>query len=204
MEWLVFVARLVVGAVFLMSSLTKLAGPREFVSNVQSYRVLPRPMATAYALTLPYLELGAAILLFLGIYAVWASLGVALMLLSFMVSVGMVMHRGQHLACSCFGLLYRERVGWTTQFRDGLMLLMALAVLIADDGSLALTNLLAHVSRPGFAAALAGSIVLFVVSLGAVAVSFGLDRARKRSAAQWQEAMTSIPDQGVRSHPHTL
>ena len=67
-----------------------------------------------------------------GFLVTWASLAVVAMLLSFMLAVGIAMARGDSLSCACFGLLYRERVGWPTQLRDGALLAMALFVLLFD------------------------------------------------------------------------
>ena len=208
MVWLVLIARLILGAVFLMSSVTKLAAPREFVANAQKYRILPHPLTTAYALALLPLELGAAILLFLGVYTTLASLAVMVMLLTFMAAVGMVMRRGEHLNCSCFGLLYRERVGWPTQLRDGVLLLMALLIFLADDGSLTLSGLLTDVDIPSYAVALAGSLAVFVLSVGVVIVSFAAGRARKRAAVLWLESASFNPMQeskeGIAGDPEVL
>lgn len=112
---LVLSARLILGAVFLMSAIAKLVGPRQFAKDVQQYRMLPRPLASAFGYVLPYVELVTALLLLTGFYSNWAALTVAAMLVSFMVAVGVAMVRKLNLSCSCFGLLYRERVGWSTQ-----------------------------------------------------------------------------------------
>jgi uncharacterized membrane protein YphA (DoxX/SURF4 family) len=65
-EELVFGAHLWLAVVFLMASLPKIANHR-FVQNVLNYRILPEPLAKAYGLVLPYLELTAALLLFSGL-----------------------------------------------------------------------------------------------------------------------------------------
>ena len=138
-------SRLLLGAVFLMSAVTKLASPGQFARDVESYRILRGASVTVFAWTLPVIELGAALLLVSGFYSTWASLAVVVMLLSFMTAVGTAMARGQSLSCSCFGLLYRERVGWSTQIRDGVLLAIALLVLLRDDGSLTIYHLFGNI-----------------------------------------------------------
>ena len=128
-----------------MSAVTKLAAPGQFARDVESYRILRGAPATVFAWTLPVVELGAALLLVTGFYSTWASLSVVVMLLSFMTAVGTAMAHGQSLSCSCFGLLYRERVGWSTQVRDGALLAMALLVLFRDDGSLTISHLFGNI-----------------------------------------------------------
>ena len=108
---LALLARLVLAAVFLMSALTKLSAPGRFAEDLRQYRILPKPLSTVFAWSLPFIELSAALLLIGGFLVTWASLAVVAMLLSFMLAVGIAMARGDSLSCSCFGLLYRERVG---------------------------------------------------------------------------------------------
>jgi uncharacterized membrane protein YphA (DoxX/SURF4 family) len=46
---LALVARLVLGAVFLMSALTKVSAPGRFAEDVRQYRILPKPLSTVFA-----------------------------------------------------------------------------------------------------------------------------------------------------------
>ena len=106
MTFALLAAHLILGAIFLMSAVPKLAAPRQFAQDVQQYGILPRPLASAFGYALPYAELAAAALLITGLYTEWAALGVAVMLVVFMIAVGMAMIRKLNLTCSCFGLLY--------------------------------------------------------------------------------------------------
>ena len=49
MPQVVLFLRILVGAVFLMSGLTKLAAPRQFASDVRQYRIVPTPLSDAFA-----------------------------------------------------------------------------------------------------------------------------------------------------------
>jgi uncharacterized membrane protein YphA (DoxX/SURF4 family) len=165
MMWLAFGARLVVAAVFLMSSLTKLMSPAAFVQNVLNYRILPTAPAKALGFTLPYVELGAALLLFSGLFVRSAALVLAALLIAFMVAVAIAIKRGDHLECSCFGLLYREPIGRSTLVRDGILLGLILIVLMVDDGSLTFLALLSDISNPLSALAVVLTGVVFIASL---------------------------------------
>ncbi len=124
----VFVARLLLGAVFLTSGLPKLLGPRRTVSDVQRYRILPAPLTIAFGWAIGPVELLSGLALITGYGAREGAL-VALALLScFMTVVAIAMARKQNLECNCFGLLYREQVGWATQFRDAILWLLAVIV----------------------------------------------------------------------------
>ena len=182
MAALLLSARLVLGAVFLMSSLPKLAAPRRFAADILNYRILPRPLALPYAWSLPVAELAAAVSLLTGFYARPAGVVAAIMLGSFMVAVGVVMARGESLTCSCFGLLYRERVGWSTQVRDAFLLLMALYVALGDDGSLTVAHLAAHAGQWEYAAWLALSVA--ATTFGLVVAALSIRIARRQPASR--------------------
>ena len=163
--------RLILGAVFLMSAVPKLAAPRQFARDVQQYRLLPRPLASAFGYALPYAELVVAALLLMGIYTEWAALGVAVMLLTFMIAVGVAMARKLNLTCSCFGLLYRERVGWSTQARDAVLLAIALFSLLADTGGPTMADMLAEPGKLGHALGLALTAIALASALAIAVLS---------------------------------
>lgn len=176
---LVLSARLLVGAVFLMSSLTKVVAPGAFVLNVLNYRILPSRLARAYGYVLPYSELSVALLLLSGSLSHWAALVAILMLVSFMSAIGIAIRRGYHLDCSCFGLLYREPIGWSIIARDSVLVVAALVVFWADDGSLTLPTLIDHFGTPFATAALLLTGVTFVGSFAVAVASVASDPLRR-------------------------
>ena len=124
-------------------------------------------MAVAFGWALIPAEMVSGLALLSGYGARWAALTVLMMLVLFMAAVAIGMARKQNLTCTCFGLLYRERVGWNTQARDGILALMALAVMLGGAG-------LAPVGQMGPATPVEtiGGIMLPAVSLG-LAISLG-------------------------------
>ena len=179
MAIVLLLARLFLGAVFVMSAVPKLVSPGQFAKDVRSYGILRGPLAIAFAWILPFVELGAALLLLTGFYPTWASLVVVAMLLSFMAAAGVAMARGLSLSCSCFGLLYRERVGWSTQIRDGILLAMALCVLVADSGELTLARMVAEPGRVSHALGLTFAAVALGAGLVASTLSIRLTRRQE-------------------------
>ncbi len=163
-----------------MSAISKLAAPQRFANDVQQYRILPRPSAAAFGYALPYLELIVALLLLTGFYANWAALAVAIMLVSFMIAVGVAMVRKFNLSCSCFGLLYRERVGWSTQIRDGVLLVMAVFILIADAREVTLADMLAEPGRLSYAVGL--TFTALALGLGLIVAFLSIRLARQQRA----------------------
>ena len=163
-----------------MSAITKLTDSHRFVKDVRQYRLLPAPVATGFGYGLPYIELAAAALLITGVYTEWAALGVAVMLLTFMFAVGVAMARKLNLTCSCFGLLYRERVGWSTQIRDAILLALALFILVAENGGPTIADMLAEPGKLSNAVGLALTAIALASALVITALSI---RAARRQHA---------------------
>ena len=183
-------ARLILAGVFLMSAIPKLASPRQFAEDVQQYRMLPRPLASAFGYALPYAEVAASVLLLIGVYTAWAAMGVVVMLLAFMTAVGVAMARKLNLTCSCFGLLYRERVGWGTQIRDGILLGPALFILAVDANAPTLADMLSNPGRLGNALGLAFTVF---VLCGAAILAYLSLRMSRRPAAHEPTSSPSLP-----------
>ena len=160
MDLVALFARLLLGAVFLMSGLTKLAAPRQFAIDVRQYRILPATLSDAVAYMLPFAEVAAAALLLSGFYSQWGAVAATGMLIVFMAAVAIVMVRGQDVSCACFGLLYRERVGWQTEIRDGILLALAMLVLVGDKGTKSVSFLASNLDRPLHLLALAVTIAV--------------------------------------------
>lgn len=175
MELLAYICRLGLGAVFLMAALPKLGMRQKFIETVQGYKILPRALARAYGLTLPWFELVAAALLLIGVLAEIAAAAVILLLTSFMIAVGVAMWRRTNLECSCFGLLYRERVGWSTQIRDAVLLVMTVPIFLAEE-PVSLHYLLANLSHPAEAALLVIMSSTILVSSAVALVSLRVQR----------------------------
>ena len=180
MTALVVSARLVLGTVFLLSAITKLASPGQFAKDVQSYRI-PGFAATPFAWGLTFAELGVAGLLLTGHLSSWAAAAAAVMLIAFMIAVASAMARGLNLSCGCFGILYREKVGWSTQFRDGALLLAALIVLAKDNGSMAIGAIASSPVDPGNAAILGVTALALGFSI-VVAVLTAIQAKRTKEA----------------------
>ena len=104
--------------------------------------------------------------LFLGWQVRWGAFTILLMLLSFAVAVSIVMVRGQNLSCSCFGLLYQERVGWHTLVRDVMLIVLGSLVFVVEDGSFSIIKSINDGFTPVMIIYVTFVSLLVVVSLG--------------------------------------
>lgn len=128
---ILFLARLVLAAVFAVAGVAKLfdlAGSRKSLRDFGVPDVLARP----FALLLPLAELLCAAALLFDSTAWWGAGGVALLLLLFIVGIGISLARGRKPDCHCFGQLSSEPVGPGTLVRN--VLLLGLAGLVVWQG----------------------------------------------------------------------
>ena len=132
-HWLLAIA---VGAVFIYASLSKIEDPRAFAKIIYHYQVIG-PSATLgfvpanlLAVSLPWLELIAGVLLVTGIWRREAALVSAVMLMVFVVAVGSTLARGIDIQnCGCFALDESGRsAGWKLIAGDAALLLASLVV----------------------------------------------------------------------------
>jgi len=96
-------ALLIVGGVFIFAGAAKLLDPAQFAYSISRYRLVPSPLAVAFALWLPWLELlGGACVFFprfrRGALAILLTLGVA-----FLAALVSAWVRHLDIGCGCFG-----------------------------------------------------------------------------------------------------
>ncbi|HEY1683588.1 MAG TPA: MauE/DoxX family redox-associated membrane protein [Tepidisphaeraceae bacterium] len=108
-------ARLILGIVFLLSSIPKLREPQAFLDNVYGYQLVQPKMGILIASVLPWLELIIAINLLVGVF-VGGSLVVAVVLgaIFTFANASAIIH-GLSISCGCFGNSGSSSpINWTT------------------------------------------------------------------------------------------
>jgi len=132
--------RLLLGAAFVYASLDKIASPVAFAKIVYQWQVIGPLPSNLVAVTLPWVELLAGLLLVAGVWKRESALVIALMLVVFIVAAGSVMARGIDVEnCGCVSVAqagapaawppaWMKGVGWFLVTRN-LALLAASLVL---------------------------------------------------------------------------
>jgi uncharacterized membrane protein YphA (DoxX/SURF4 family) len=130
--------RLLLGAFFVYASLDKIWSPAAFAKIVYQWQVVGPVSSNLVAVTLPWIELLAGLLLIAGVSKRESALVVALMLVVFIVAAGSVMARGIDVAnCGCVSVAKAEApsawppawmsgVGWFLVTRNAVLLGAAL------------------------------------------------------------------------------
>ncbi len=118
--------RIVVGALFVWASSTKIPDMAGFAENVANYRMVPAALVPAVAAAVVGVELVAGLALLANVWSRAAALVLAALLAVFTAGVTSVVVRGIDVACGCFG--GTAPATWWTVLRDVALLGLALAV----------------------------------------------------------------------------
>jgi len=98
-------ARLTVGALFVIAGYAKIADPARFLKEVRAYELAPTSITNAMANYLPWLELIAALFLLACVFRREARWILLAMLAAFTVAKLIVFVQGKPIECGCGGNL---------------------------------------------------------------------------------------------------
>ncbi|HEX9252958.1 MAG TPA: MauE/DoxX family redox-associated membrane protein [Ignavibacteriaceae bacterium] len=102
-RYLLFIIRIILGFVFIYAGAEKISDPEAFAISISNYRLLPIAIINFFAITLPWIELVAGILIVFGISVKENSAIIFTMLLVFTVAIIISLFRGLSIDCGCFG-----------------------------------------------------------------------------------------------------
>jgi len=122
----VLLCQTAVGLVFLVAALAKIGDGAAFARQIHYYRLVPFGLENLLGITLPWIELMAALAILLRLEPRAGSVVVAGLMGLFVTVVGVAVARGLDIECGCFGTADAGRVG-TAKLVENLGLL-ALAV----------------------------------------------------------------------------
>jgi len=126
-----FLARLVLGGVFIVAGAAKIADPLAFARGIVDYDLAPELLVPALAVVLPWWELLAGGLAIAGRWRIGALGSLALMSAGFL-GVGVItLARGLSPECACFGFM-SDRVGPASVGLEAALLWIALALLYRE------------------------------------------------------------------------
>lgn len=101
--YLLFLIRLVLGFIFIYAGAEKISDPEAFAISISNYRLLPVSTLNFFAITLPWIELVAGVLMIFGIAVRENSSIIFSMLLVFTIAIIISLFRGLSIDCGCFG-----------------------------------------------------------------------------------------------------
>lgn len=101
--WVVRLARVAIGLVFVAAALGKIGDVSAFAGQIVNYRLMPLGSVNLLAITLPWIELLAGLGLVLGVRPRAGAVIVLVLMAIFTVAVGSAWARGLDFECGCFG-----------------------------------------------------------------------------------------------------
>jgi uncharacterized membrane protein YphA (DoxX/SURF4 family) len=101
--WVGLLARLILGGVLLVAGYLKAFTPDKSMMAVRAYDVLPIWLANILGIILPWLEIGAGLLLIIGVGVRYAAIFGAALMVVFIIAISQAWARGLSIDCGCFG-----------------------------------------------------------------------------------------------------
>ena len=125
MKILNLILRLGLGGIFVFAGFVKIIDPAAFSVSIANYRLLPHEGLNLLAMTLPWIEVAAGLLLMAGIWKRANALLITLMLVVFLFAIGQAVARNLNIDCGCFGTVEGRKVGLVALAQDVAMLAAA-------------------------------------------------------------------------------
>jgi uncharacterized membrane protein YphA (DoxX/SURF4 family) len=133
-RYVVLSARLLLGFVFVVASIDKLADPNAFAVSISYYRLVGEPVTLILATILPWVELLAGLFLLFGIMMRGSSLLLLLMLAVFTAGVISGIARGLDISCGCFTRDPNvDKIGWMKVLENLGLIVLSLITLYAKS-----------------------------------------------------------------------
>ncbi len=130
-RYLIMMCRLVLGVIFLLACVEKILFPHDFAMAIFRYRLLPHSAINPVAITLPWMELTAAMaIIFSYRFRDAASALILGMLTVFTLGIAINLIRGLEIACGCTTTAPTEDlISWGHVFRNLGYMFLAVIVL---------------------------------------------------------------------------
>jgi len=137
-KYLVLIARLVIGGLFVYASVHKIVDPASFSQAIRNYQFLPAEWTNLVAIILPWIEIIAGALLILGMQTRPSALVITALTAAFLVGLFHAYSTGLDIDCGCFSHHPNSsgRITLVTLIRDSSLLIVCVFILIADRGRL--------------------------------------------------------------------
>lgn len=127
---LIFICRIVIGSLFVISSIDKIIDPNHFKIIVSEYGILPDKIIPIFVIILPWIQFICGLMLMLNLYQESNALIIVCLLVMFIITFGINIIRGNTSACGCFDLLgFNEKIGVIVIIRNIFMIFLLLPLL---------------------------------------------------------------------------
>ena len=127
-----FLARWILGCVFIFAAIEKIAAPEVFALSVEAYKLIPVSAVNLFAIVIPWIELLCGIFLVAGTYMRESAVILSFLLVVFVFALLSAMIRGLNIDCGCFGQRYSSNVGWPKVLEDAGLLVLGIYIAVSQ------------------------------------------------------------------------
>lgn len=141
---LTIIVRIVIGLLFVYSSIFKIIDPSGFANSIAQYRILSDNLLPYAAIVIPYIELFAGICLLMGFNIRPAATAGIILMLVFITAIIINLAQGRTFECGCFELSHlgiSETIGWGLVVRDAVITMLLWSLYYVDRHPFSLQNL---------------------------------------------------------------
>ena len=135
-SYLLFFFRILLGFLFIYAGAEKISDPAGFSTSISNYKLLPIYTVNFFAITMPWIEIVAGILLVFGIAVKENAFIINVMLIVFIVAISISLARGLSIDCGCFGK--GNQIGIQKLIENTLMFFAGVLLILYDSKILAL------------------------------------------------------------------
>jgi uncharacterized membrane protein YphA (DoxX/SURF4 family) len=126
--------------------------------------------ALSFEYVIPPLEVGAALLLLVGLGTKWTALIISLLLSVFTVAVATNLSRGRRIRCGCIGTVSERQISWSAVVRNLAMIALCAVIFVWTPMVLAVDGIAASSldrihPKDGAALLLVGVLAPFLMSI---------------------------------------
>ena len=133
-KYFLLALRILLGIVFIYAAISKASDPEGFARAIANYKLLPIFLINILAITLPWIELCAGVLLVFGVLVKENSMILGGLLVVFVIAILISLARGLNIDCGCFGTVGGTKVG-IQKILENIGLLLSAIILIKFESS---------------------------------------------------------------------
>ncbi|HVN47254.1 MAG TPA: MauE/DoxX family redox-associated membrane protein [Bacteroidota bacterium] len=138
---LILLLRVLLGSIFIVSGLDKIADMNAFVHSILNYQLIGSHLAVVVTTILPWIEILCGVGLILGIYPRASAIIITVLLVIFTILVVSALVRGLDISCGCFTQdSSAAKIGWQKIIENILMIAAGIRLMFVQDWKFAMKS----------------------------------------------------------------
>ena len=127
---LFIILRFGIGGLFIIAGALKVVEPSEFLTAIETFRLLPYPLAFLFAYLLPWIEIVCGLALIINKAQQGALIILTCLIAVFIIALGLSWIRGLDIICGCFGELESLKTNYPLMLIRNFVILAVLVLMI--------------------------------------------------------------------------